>query len=90
VKGKTFVYFLDDHRGDGRVARNLEASPNENKELVASDPDRFFIPAYVGARGWVGRYIYLPEPDWDEVAELVRESYLLIAPKQLGKMIDGP
>jgi predicted DNA-binding protein (MmcQ/YjbR family) len=87
VRGKTFAYYLDDHHGDGRVALNCKAAPNENQELVASEPERFFIPAYLGSRGWVGLYLDLPSVDWDEVSELVRESYVLIAPKRLGRMV---
>jgi predicted DNA-binding protein (MmcQ/YjbR family) len=87
VRGKTFAYYLDDHHGDGRVALNCKAAPNENQELVASEPERFFIPAYLGPRGWVGYYLDLQSVDWAEVSELVRESYLLIAPKRLGRML---
>jgi predicted DNA-binding protein (MmcQ/YjbR family) len=87
VRSKTFAYYLDDHHGDGRVALNCKAAPIENQELVASDPERFFIPPYLGPRGWVGLYLDLPSVDWDEVSELVRESYVLIAPKRLGKMV---
>jgi len=88
VRGRTFAYYLDDHHGDGRVALNCKAAPNENQELVASEPKRFFIPAYVGPRGWVGLYLDGPEVDWDEVSELVRDSYLLIAPKRLGRIVN--
>jgi len=87
VRGKTFAYYLDDHHGDGRVALNCKAAPSENRELVASEPNRFFIPPYLGPRGWVGLYLDLPEIDWDEVRELVRDSYLLIAPKRLGGIV---
>jgi hypothetical protein len=87
VRGKTFAYYLDDHHGDGRVALNCKAAQGENQELVASDPNRFFIPAYLGPRGWVGLYLDLPEIDWTELLELVRDSYLLIAPKRLGRML---
>jgi phosphoribosylglycinamide formyltransferase-1 len=83
VRGKIFGYHLDDHHGDGRVSVLTKAGPGENDELVASDPERFFIPAYIGHRGWVGLYLDLAEPDWTEVAELVHDSYRLIGPKRL-------
>ena len=88
VRGRTFAYYLDDHHGDGRVALNCKVAPHENQELVVAEPRRFFIPAYVGPRGWVGLYLDLPEVDWNEVSELVRDSYRLIAPKGLGRTID--
>ena len=50
--------------------------------LVGSDPDRFFVPPYVGHHGWIGLWLDV-ELDWDEVAELVVGSYRLIAPKRL-------
>jgi len=33
--------------------------------LVGADPDRFFVPPYVGHKGWVGVRLD-PEPDWAE------------------------
>jgi hypothetical protein len=56
--------------------------------LVGADPDRFFVPRYVGHKGWVGVRLD-PEPDWAEIAALVRRSYRLIAPKRLSARISG-
>jgi predicted DNA-binding protein (MmcQ/YjbR family) len=53
--------------------------------LVGADPERFFVPPYVGHRGWVGMRLDR-RPDWNEVAELVRRSYRLTAPKRLGRL----
>ena len=72
---------------DGRVQMNCKAPPGEQRALVAADPARFFVPAYVGNRGWVG--VRLDDPvDWDEIAELVEESYRLTAPKKLSALLD--
>jgi hypothetical protein len=50
--------------------------------LLRSDPDRFFVPPYVGKGGWVG--IYLDDaPDWDAISDILREAYRRIAPKRL-------
>ena len=54
VRGKTFGYFLNDHHGDGRVALNCKTAPGVNDTLTRVASDRFFIPKYVGARGWLG------------------------------------
>ena len=54
--------------------------------LVGADPERFFVPPYVGHKGWVGARLD-GRPDWDEVAALVRRSYRLIAPKRLVALI---
>jgi hypothetical protein len=53
VRGRTFAWFVDDEHGDGRVAVLCKAPPGENRGLVASDPHRFYLPRYVGSRGWV-------------------------------------
>jgi phosphoribosylglycinamide formyltransferase-1 len=83
VRGKTFAYFLNDHHGDGRVALNCKVPPGMQASLIRADPARFFVPAYLGPRGWVGLRIDTPKVDWGEVRELVVESYRLIAPKRL-------
>ena len=83
VRKKKFAYYLDDHHGDGRLAVQCRAAPGENVALVAEDPVRFSIPPYVGPRGWVGIFVDLPAVDWDEIAELVTDSYRLVAPKRL-------
>ena len=52
--------------------------------LVNSDPARFFVPKYVGSKGWVGVRLDLAEPpDWEEMAEIIYESYCLLAPARL-------
>ena len=53
-----------------------------------SDPDRFFVPKYVGPKGWVGVRLDLrAAPDWDEMAEMIAESYCLIAPARLAALV---
>jgi hypothetical protein len=59
-----------------------KAPPGEQQALVRSDPDAFFVPRYTGKSGWVGVRLDA-EPDWDEIAELVEESYRMTAPKKL-------
>ena len=66
----------------GRPQMTCKAPPGEQQALVASNPQRFFVPAYVGSKGWVGVYLE-GSVDWAEVAELVEESYRLTAPKRL-------
>jgi len=47
------------------------------------EEERFFVPAYWGPSGWIGVNLALPPVDWEEVAELVEDSYRLTAPKTL-------
>src|SRR5262245_11458773 len=80
VRDKTFVWYLVKHHGDGRVAINCKAPPGEQALRVASDPERFFVPPYLGHRGWIGLRLGVEPVDWDEVTEVVEESYRMTAP----------
>ena len=54
--------------------------------LVGDDPDRFFVPPYVGSKGWLGIRV-AATVDWDEIGDLIRSSYCLIAPKGLARQV---
>jgi hypothetical protein len=82
VRGKTTFVTYADHHHDDRLAFWCAAAPGVQEALVASDPGRFFRPAYVGHRGWLGVYLDVPV-DWDEVAELVTDAYRAVAPRRL-------
>jgi predicted DNA-binding protein (MmcQ/YjbR family) len=88
VRKKTFAYFLNNHHGDGIVSLCVKVVPGENSELIASDPERFYRPAYLGANGWVGLRLDMDEIDWDEVAAFAANSYRLIAPRRLAALLD--
>jgi hypothetical protein len=91
VRKKVFSYFLEDHHGDGIVGVVFKAHPGQNQALIAEDPERFYMPSYVGPRGWAGLRLDTPSIDWDEATELVTESYRLIAPKRLAAQLnEGP
>ena len=87
VRKKPFAYFLNNHHGDGIVGLSCKVLPGDNDALIRSDPKRFYMPAYVGPRGWVGLRLDLGEVDWGEVSELLRGSYLLFAAKGLGAQV---
>jgi predicted DNA-binding protein (MmcQ/YjbR family) len=82
VKKKVFAYFLNDHHGDGIVGVSCKVLPGENAALIAANPKRFFMPAYVGPRGWVGLRLDVGRVSWKEVGEIVRGSYLLVMGKK--------
>ncbi len=84
---KTFAYFLNDHHGDGIVAVTCKVLPGDNAALIAADPARFYMPAYIGPRGWVARRLDVGKVDWHEVSELVETSYRLTAPKRFVKQL---
>ena len=86
VRNKTFAYYLDDHHGDGRVALCCKVPAGDLDPLVALDPQRYFVPQYLGSRGWIGVRLDLDYVEWDEIAKFVRISYGLIAPKRLAAL----
>ena len=82
VRGtKTFVMYADHHHDD-RVGFWCAAPPGGQDILVGSDPGRFFVPPYVGTRGWLGVYLDVPV-DWGLIADLVGDAYRTVAPKRL-------
>jgi hypothetical protein len=87
VRKKTFAYFLRDHHGDGIVGVTCKVLPGDNAALIAANPRKFYMPAYVGPRGWVGLRLDVGKVDWKEVEELLRHSYRLTAPKRLAESL---
>src|SRR4051812_48126985 len=73
-------------RHDGSASCTCKAPPGSQMVLVGSDPQRFFVPAYVGPKGWIGMHLD-GKPDWEEVAKIVRRSYMLIVPKRLAALL---
>ena len=86
VRDKIFAMFTDNHHGDGRVALWCKAPPGVQEVLVGADPRRFYVPPYVGHKGWVGVRLDV-KVDWDEVSDLVKDSYLMTAPKRLAALL---
>jgi hypothetical protein len=84
IAGKrTFAYFLNNHHNDGIVSVACKALPGDNAALVRANPDRFYLPAYIGPRGWVALRLDRGPVDWNEVRELLVTSYQQVAPKRL-------
>jgi hypothetical protein len=80
--------FAMQHRMDGRPSLWVKAPDGVQEMLVGAVPDRFFRPPYVGHRGWVGLRLD-GELDWEELADLVEESYRMTAPKRLSAQIES-
>ncbi len=82
VRDKLFVMTSEDG-----LYMTFKAGPGVQEALVAESPERFFVPKYVGAKGWVGARLDV-DHDWDEMAELIEDSYRLVAPKRLVDLLD--
>ncbi|NYE73615.1 MmcQ/YjbR family DNA-binding protein [Microlunatus parietis] len=83
---KCFVMFLDDHHGDGRLAIWCAAPPGAQADLVETEPDRFFVPPYVGHRGWLG--VHLVDIDQDELNAICLDAFRAVAPKRVLDQLD--
>jgi predicted DNA-binding protein (MmcQ/YjbR family) len=94
VRKRVFSYYLENHHGDGIVAVCGKTALGENVEMAAADPARFYLPAYIGPKGWVALRLDLGDVDWDEVTALVEASYQLVAPRRLaarvGRSVERP
>jgi predicted DNA-binding protein (MmcQ/YjbR family) len=89
VRKKVFAYFLDDHHGDGIVSVCVKSELGENVDRVRRDPERYYLPDYIGPRGWFGLRLDRGRVDWREVANVVARSYRLTAPKSLLAKLDA-
>jgi predicted DNA-binding protein (MmcQ/YjbR family) len=79
VRNKMFAGMSNDDADDPSCS--FKADPDERAVLLdIGDP--WFVPPYVGSKGWLGARI-VPELDADELAELLVTSWRLIAPKRL-------
>jgi len=81
VRKRVFVMFANNHHNDGHVAIWIPASPGVQESLIATSPDTFFRPPYVGVKGWVG--IELDRVGDEELAALILDAWKLLAPKSL-------
>ncbi len=89
VRGKTFAYYQFDHHGDGMIALVVKVPPGEQARLVEADPVTFFVPGYLGTRGWAGVRLDLKRVDWAQVEGLVVTAYRLTAPKRLVALMES-
>lgn len=86
VRGKTFAMYALNHHGDGRIALWLNLPAGAQALYVHEEPRNYFVPPYVGPRGWLGVRLDLGLA-WSHVTRLVREAYEHVAPLQLAQQI---
>ena len=84
VRNKIFAMYAaaNNHHGAGRPGVWIKAAHVTQDMLVRADPARYFAPPYVGPKGWVGAYLDR-SPDWDVIADLVRDAYMSTVPRRL-------
>jgi hypothetical protein len=88
IRKRIFAYYLFDHHGDGMIAFTCKSSLSEQRRLIQDDPDSFFVPAYLGSRGWVAIRLDLDQVDWETVTDLARRAYQETAPRKLAATVE--
>jgi hypothetical protein len=79
---KSFLQYRVNHHNDGKLALWCAAPPDMQAQLIESNPNLYFKPAYVGHLGWIGVRLDR-DARWDELVGVMQEAYLTRAPKKL-------
>ena len=77
-RGKRSIATGADRHHDDRVAVWLAAPAGARDELIDTEPQRYFVPPYVGHRGWIGAYLDV-DVDWDRLEQLIGDAYHTVA-----------
>ncbi len=78
---KMFATYADHHHGDPRLTVWCHAPVGKQAVLVASEPQRYFRPPYVGVKGWIG--LDLAKFTDQELRLHLREAWEQVAPRKL-------
>lgn len=85
IRKRIFAYYVENHHRDGKVAVWCNAPVGLQEMLVRSDDETYFVPPYMGPKGWIG--IVLDHVGDDALREHLVESYCMVAPKKLAAMM---
>jgi hypothetical protein len=80
VRQRVYAMFANNHHDDGHVAVWLPAPPGLQATLLKNSCDKFFLPPYVGCKGWIG--IELEHISDEELSGFISEAWRLIASKR--------
>jgi hypothetical protein len=83
---KTFLNMDSHHHNAAHYAFWCAAPFGAQDALIASNPEQYFRPPYVGHRGWLGVRLDVPTLDWEELETIIREAYRVIAPPKLSAL----
>jgi hypothetical protein len=86
VRERIFTMHIDND-GGGRPALWCKAPPGSQTHLIEADPDRFFVPPYVGHKGWIGMWLDR-RVAWRDVTIVVKRSFRLTAPKRVAALLE--
>ena len=89
--GRAFAVYGGGTKGPDHVRHDsalLVHVDDAERPARIADP-RFFVPAYVGPKGWLGIDVDPPDTDWTEIGELLDASYRRVAPARLVRELDA-
>ena len=61
----------------------IKALPVNQELLLGREPDRYFVPPYVGQKGWVGVFLDVEDIDWEAIKDLLWDAWQMSSPKKL-------
>jgi len=88
IRKKTLAWYQFDHHGDGMISLVCKSNLSEQRRMIKLDPETFFVPDYLGSKGWLGIRLDLAEVDWDVVTEGLCHAYQALAPRKLAQLVD--
>jgi hypothetical protein len=80
-RGRVFAMFDDHHHGAPHIALWIPSTHDAQEMLVAADPARYFVPPYVGVKGWIG-VVLDTNPDWGALPQLVTDAHALVSTRR--------
>ena len=86
---RIFAYYSFDHHGDGIIAFCFKSNLSEQRRQVRDDQENFFVPAYLGSKGWLAIRLDLDEVAWEVVADFARTAYQAVVPRKLAALVEG-
>ncbi len=87
--GKYFAYFAQSHHGEASIALLVKTTGiDEQTALIDADPDLYYAPKFYGKSGWIAIRLDTGQTDWDHIADWLRKSWRMVAPKRLTNMIE--
>ena len=88
---KVFAYYAMSSKVDGSWVQHPQSVClllSEDERLAARRRPECWVPGYIGPFGWLG-FDLDEDTDWDEISELLDDSYRMTAPRSLLDLLDA-
>lgn len=88
IRKKTLAYYQFDHHGDGMISLVCKSNLSEQRRMIRIDPETFFVPDYLGSKGWIGIRLDLAKVEWEDTSEVLKRAYQSLAPRSLAAQVE--